>query len=70
MAKVTITNTSPGSRGVRTDDGELVMLEPGETRDLDLSASEKKDAEATGDFEFGQAAAKRAAKEDEGSAES
>lgn len=69
MAKVTITNTSDGPRGVRTEDGELVMIEPRETQEIELTASEKKDAEATGYFVFGEAAAKKAAKGDEGEAE-
>lgn len=67
MAKVTITNTAPGARGVRKPNGELVMLERGETvEDFDISDDERKDAEKTGYFEFGKAAAKRAADKDEG----
>lgn len=56
MAKTTIRNIARGARGVRTTDGELVMIERGESAELDLSAAERKDAEATGYFVFGDAA--------------
>lgn len=53
MAKVTIRNISPGARGVRNPDGELIMIERGESAEVELSANERKDAEATGYFAFG-----------------
>jgi hypothetical protein len=56
MAKVSIKNIARGARGVRTAAGELVMIEPGASAELDLAASERKDAEATGYFLFGDAA--------------
>ena len=52
MAKVTITNTAPGLRGVNTDEG-LVYLAPGETRDdLDVSGGNLKAARAKSYFTF------------------
>lgn len=56
MAKVSIKNIAPGARGVRDTDGNLVMIEPNATAELDLSAGERKDAEASGYFLFGDAA--------------
>jgi len=51
-----VTNTSEGPRGINTAAGP-VLLEPGETRDLDVSAAEAKIARATGWFEMAGAAA-------------
>lgn len=56
MAKTTIRNVAPGPRGVRTKGGDLVMLEAGESQDLDLEAGELEDAKASGHFTFGAAA--------------
>lgn len=58
MAKTAIRNISPGPRGVRTVDGDLVMIERGASVELELSAAEKKDAEATGYFEFASSGSK------------
>ena len=57
-----ITNTQKGARGVNTKDGP-VLIEPGETADVELSEAEAKIAKATGWFEFGAAAAKAAEEE-------
>lgn len=57
MAKTNIKNTAPGARGIYTDDGQLVMLEPGESRSLDVNAAELKDAKASGHFKIGGQAA-------------
>lgn len=59
-----ITNTSDGPRSVHSVNGE-VLIEAGATADLDLSDSEMKSAKATGYFEFGAAAAAKAAKADD-----
>lgn len=56
MAKTTIRNIAPGARGVRDTDGNLVMIEPGQSAELELSVDERKDAEAGGSFIFGDAA--------------
>lgn len=53
MAKTTIRNNAPGARGVRDNSGNLVMIEAGQSADVELSEDEKKDAEATGYFAFG-----------------
>jgi hypothetical protein len=64
MASKTYTNTARGSRGIRTKDGNLVMIEPGQSVDLeDVDPAEAKDAELHG-IESGKAAAKEAAKDD------
>lgn len=54
--KVTLTNTAKGPRGANTREG-LVMLEPGESRRVELSEAELKSAKGTGYFEFGTAKA-------------
>lgn len=41
---VEIRNIDKGSRGIRTSGGVLVMVEPGETVDLDVSDEELDDA--------------------------
>lgn len=56
MAKTSIRNISAGPRGIYNADGQLVMVEKGETAELDLSAAERKDAETSGYFVFGDAA--------------
>lgn len=56
MAKTTLRNSSPGARGVRTVGGDLVMIEKGESAELDLDADELADAKQTGYFTFGAAA--------------
>lgn len=56
MAKTSIRNIALGARGVYGSDGQLVMIEPGETQELDLTAAERKDVEASGYFLFGDAA--------------
>lgn len=56
MAKTSIRNISQGPRGIYGADGQLVMIEKGESAELDVSASERKDAEANGYFVFGDAA--------------
>jgi hypothetical protein len=56
VATVSIRNISEGPRGVYNADGGLVMIEKGETAELDISAAERKDAEASGYFLFGDAA--------------
>lgn len=56
MAKAKLRNIALGARGVHTTDGSLVMIEKGETAELDLSDSELRDAKATGYFAFGDAA--------------
>jgi hypothetical protein len=67
MAKTTVTNVSTGARGIRDDKHRLIMLERGESAEVELTDAERKDAKATGYFEFGKAAAERAA-EGEGEA--
>jgi hypothetical protein len=53
MATTKIRNIAPGARGLRGSDGRLVMIEPGETVELELSSSDRKDAEGSGYFAFG-----------------
>ena len=65
MAKTLVTNVSTGARGIRNADHSLVMIERGQSAEVDLSDKERKDAEETGYFEFGKAAAKKAEKEAE-----
>lgn len=48
-----VTNTQKGPRGLNTKDG-LVLVEPGETVDVELEAAERKVAEGTGWFELGE----------------
>ncbi len=60
MAKQTITNTEAGPRGFYNG-ADLVMLEPGETFEGDLSDEDVKSAKDIGYFAFGAAAAKAAA---------
>jgi hypothetical protein len=57
MAKVTIKNTSDGPRGVHTNRG-LRFLEPGESREVEISDAELKGAKSTGYFEVGGKAEK------------
>jgi len=47
-----ITNTQHGPRGLNALGGP-VLVEPGQTVDVDLSAAEKKVAKETGWFTFG-----------------
>ena len=55
MAKAVLKNTAAGARGVRSKNGELTMVEPGETVTIDdIEDGELKDALA-GDFEKGKA---------------
>lgn len=54
--KYSVTNTAPGLRGLHTPAG-FVELEPGETREVELTAAEFKSAESTGHFDFGGAKA-------------
>ena len=66
MASQTFTNTAPGARGIRTKSGELIMLEPGESRKIDdVPDVELKAAKEAGEIVVGKAAAERAAKEAE-----
>lgn len=44
-------NIAPGSRGIRGKDGQLVMVEPGQSVDLDVSDVELRDAREGGQFE-------------------
>lgn len=44
MAKVT--NTAKGARGIRTKDGDLVMVEPGQSVSGDFDAAEVRDFNA------------------------
>ena len=46
-----VTNISAGPRGINTAAGP-VLIEPGQTRDLDVPAAEAKIAKATGWFSF------------------
>ena len=58
-----ITNADKGPRGVNTVDG-LVMLDPGQSVEAELTEGEAKAAERTGWFEIdGKAPAKRSAPE-------
>jgi hypothetical protein len=52
MAKVT--NTAKGARGIRDENGNLVMVEAGQSAEGDFSASEVKDFKAALAFEAGQ----------------
>ena len=52
-----ITNISKGPRGLNTKDGSI-LVEPGQTVDVDLSEAEAKIAKATEWFEFGGREAK------------
>lgn len=56
-----ITNTQVGPRGLNAISGP-VMLDPGQTIDVEMSEAEAKIAKDTGWFEFGKAPA---AKQDE-----
>lgn len=51
-----ITNTQAGPRGLNTKDGQ-VLVEPGQTVDVEMHEDELKVAKGTGWFEFGKAAA-------------
>ena len=51
-----VTNISAGPRGINTAAGPI-LLEPGESRDLDVPAAEAKVAKATGWFEMAGASA-------------
>lgn len=54
-----ITNTQAGPRGLNTKEGP-VLVEPGQTVDVEVDAAELAVAKNTGWFEFGAAAAKAA----------
>lgn len=54
-----ITNVEKGPRGLNTKDGPI-LVEPGQSVDVDLSEAEAKIAKATGWFDFGKADAKPA----------
>lgn len=56
-----VTNNQAGPRGINTTSGP-VLVEPGQTVDVDVSAAELKVAKATGWFSF---AGKDSAKSDE-----
>lgn len=51
-----VTNTQKGPRGINTAQGP-VLIEPGQTVDVEVSEAELKVARASGWFEFGKAAA-------------
>lgn len=51
-----VTNISAGPRGIRNKDGDLVTLEPGEAKEIELAEGE----EAGEWFEFGGKPAKAA----------
>lgn len=51
-----VTNIAKGARGLNTDHGP-VLIEPGQTWDVDLSPAEAKIAKASGWFAFGKPAA-------------
>lgn len=53
-----ITNTQVGPRGLNAISGP-VMLDPGQTVDVEMSEAEAKIAKATGWFEFGKAKAEK-----------
>lgn len=55
-----VTNTQAGPRGLNTKDGP-VLVEPGQTVDVEIEAAELAVAKKTEWFEFGAAAAKAAA---------
>lgn len=63
MAK--FTNGGPGPRGINLKSGATVFADPGETVELD----EKDVSHVHDDFEKGDAAAKKAAKDGEAEAE-
>lgn len=46
-----ITNTQPGPRGVNAKGG-IVMIDPGQTVDVDIDAGELENSRKTGWFEF------------------
>lgn len=60
-----ITNTSQGPRGVNTVEGP-VLLEPGQSVDVELSEAEAKVARSTGWFKFGGKAEEPAAEQKKG----
>jgi predicted Zn-dependent protease len=66
MAKTTVHNISTGARGIRDVNGTLVMIERGQSAEVDISAEEKSDGKATGWFKFGGAAASADDGEEEG----
>lgn len=55
-----ITNTQEGPRGLNTKAGP-VLVEPGQTVDVEMEATEVAVSKETGWFEFGAAAVKAAA---------
>lgn len=62
FSKQTVTNISLGPRILNSREGHI--LQPGETvEDVDVNEAELEIAKSTGYFEFGKAAAKRAAEE-------
>ena len=65
MAKHTFTNVSGGPRIVNGSDGP-VSIQPGQSAEVEISDAELKSAKSTEWFEFGKAAAKEAAKADDG----
>jgi hypothetical protein len=68
FSKQTVTNVSPGPRVLNSREGHI--LQPGQTlEDVDVNDAELEIAKATGYFEFGKAAAKRAAEESEAAPE-
>ena len=60
----TVTNVSNGPRGLNAKGG-VVMLEKGESREIEISDAEYDSSADTGWFEFGEKAAKKAKKEQE-----
>jgi hypothetical protein len=54
MAQHTITNVSKGPRGVNSESGP-VLIEPGQTVEVELTEAEAKIAKATEWFKFGKA---------------
>lgn len=55
-----ITNMQPGPRGLNAISGP-VMLDPGQSIDVEMSEAEAKIAKATGWFEFGKAKSEKPA---------
>ena len=53
-----ITNIEKGPRGLNTKDG-AILVEPGQTVDVELVEAELKVAKATGWFDFGKAEPKQ-----------
>jgi hypothetical protein len=49
---IKVTNTHTGPRGVNAKGGQVVFLEPGETKDVDMEAHEIRSSKATGWFAF------------------